>query len=298
VSAARASAQIRKEITVKKNLETPLRCVALSLLLTAACTLAGQPTQAQISAQNGSRGVTFAPEALAAMAEAGHLNHDAAVALHAGRYAEAEATVRQSIALWPINSGVPDEILARALDAQGKEQEALQTYKGMADTGDTFPRNLLPYALLLLKSGRWAQAVSAYNAALPLLASGEVMRANSHFSPDVPEPAALAVAIHIALGLTYGAADDWAGEGQHKEMMAEFSKALQLAPDVDLANYYYGFGWRNLDPKERAKMGSIQQAKAALQKAILLGKGDVKKAAQKVLSDLNKPADKPANKPA
>lgn len=160
----------------------------------------------------------------------------------------------------------------------------------MVEHYDRNPRNLLPYGLLLLKSGQWAQAVTVYNQAIAQFSDKDLLRANSHFSPDVPEPVALAVAIHIAQGLTYNAGDDWAGKGQHKEMMAEFSRALQLAPDADLANYYYGYGWRNLEPAERAKMGSMQQAKAALQKAILLGKANFKEAAQKVLNDLNKPA--------
>ena len=96
----------------------------------------------------------------------------------------------------------------------------------------------------------------------------------------------------------YNAGSDWAGEDQHKEMMAEFGKALQLAPRADLANYYYGFGWERLEPKERARIGSIQQAKASLQKAILIGRADVKEAARKTLKDLNKPAEKPSKKPA
>ena len=229
------------------------------------------------------------PEEQAKAEQAAELAAAAVLALHAGRYAEAVAQARQALSVEPGDS-VPEEVLAAALDAQGKEQEAYQEYhKMVVDEKAQYTRVLLPYALLLLKSGQWGQAVTVYNQAIAQFSEKDLLRANSHFSPDVPEPAALAVAIHIAKGVTYNAGNDWAGES-HKEMMAEFSKALQLAPDADLANYYYGFGWRNLDPKERTKIGSVQQAKAALQKAVLLGKGDVKKAAQKVLKDLNKPA--------
>jgi len=233
------------------------------------------------------------PEQQAKSEHAARLAGAAVLSLHAGRYAQAVEEARTSLSVEP-SDGVPAEVLAAALDAQGKEQEALQAYRTVVEHYDRNPRNLLPYALLLLKSGQWGQAVTIYNAALPRLANGEIMRANSHFSSDVLEPMALAVAIHIARGLTYEAASDWAGESQHKEMMAEFGKALQLAPDSDLANYHYGYGWHSLDPKERANMGSVQQAKAALQKAVLLGKADVKKAARKVLKDLNKPTNKPA----
>ncbi len=251
------------------------------------------------SPQSVSRNINVAPETPEEKErgeQRGVLNHAAAVSLHAGRYAEAEVEARQALSLG-LDSGATYGMLGAALAAQGKTQEALQVYHAMVDGQDRpvgQTRYLLPYALLLLKSGQWAHAVAAYNAALPLLDEGELMRANSHFSPDEPEPVALAVALHIALGLTYSARSDWAGESQHKEMMAEFGKALELAPDADLANYYYGYGWHSLDPKERANMGSVQQAKAALQKAVLLGKADVKKAARKVLKDLNKPTNKPA----
>lgn len=282
---------------MKTNIATLLHWAVLGLLLHATCTLVGQPAQAQAQDMEHRR-VPIPPQAYEASRDSLRLAKTAAASLHAGRDAQAEAEARQALSLDPF-SGVGQEVLAAALDAQGKEQEALQLYHVIVvDQKNDQPRNLVPYALLLLKSGQWAQAVAVYNAALPRLANGEIMRANSHFSPDVPEPMALAVAIHIGRGLTYEAASDWAGESQHKEMMAEFGKALQLAPDSDLANYHYGFGWQNLDPKERAKMGGIQQAKAALQKAILLGKGDLKKAAEKVLKDLNKPATKPASKPA
>ena len=68
-----------------------------------------------------------------------------------------------------------------------------------------------------------------------------------------------------------------------KEAFAEYGKALQLAPDSDLANYYYGVGWNNLSPAERKQFGSFQQAKAALEKAVKLAKGPLKVKAQKAL---------------
>lgn len=275
------------------NLVRSSWCAVLGLLVSAACTLIGQPTQAQIVQQNR----IPLPQAQQAARESLFLARTAAASQHAGNYVQAEVEARQAMST-EILPGVAEEVLAAALDAQGKEQEALEAYRLIINQVDRQPRNLIPYARLLLRSGQWEQAVTVYNASLPRLAEGEIMRANSHFSPDVPEPAALAVALHIAQGLTYKAGDDWAGESQHKEMMAEFGKALQLAPDSDLANYHYGYGWRNLSPKERAKMGSIQQAKASLQKAILLGRADVKEAARKMLDDLNKPADKPGKKPA
>lgn len=263
-------------------------CAALALCLSVAPGVLAQPANP----------TPITPEEEAVMQKAVTLTHDAASSLHAGRSAQAEKEARQALALGK-DSGESEEVLAAALDAQGKDQEALHAYRVMVvDEEAQYPRVLFPYALLLLKSGQWEQAVTVYNRGIAQLSPQDILRANSHFSPDVPEPAALAVAIHIGRGVMYNAGSDWAGEDQHKEMMAEFGKALQLAPGADLANYYYGFGWERLEPKERARIGSIQQAKASLQKAILIGRADVKEAARKTLKDLNKPAEKPSKKPA
>ena len=121
---------------------------------------------------------------------------------------------------------------------------------------------------------------------MPVVHDGDLMTANSHFSPDVPEPAALATALHIARGMIYNATPDWAGEPQNTEAMAEYGKALQLAPDNALGNYFYGAGWQHLSPAERVKFGTLQQAKAHLRKAEKTGNAGVKAAAQKTLKEL------------
>ena len=226
--------------------------------------------------------------------QAGQLDQDAAAALHLGNSVQAEAAAREAIS---INSPdvVASEVLAAALEAQGKDQEALQAYKTVVEHYDRQPRNLLPYAQLLLKSGQWAQAVAIYNEALPSLPDvgphperpivhdGDLITASSHFSPDVPEPAALATALHIARGMIYNSTTGWAGDSLDKEAMAEYGKALQATPDNALANYYYGVGWHKLSPTERVKFGNAEQAKAALKKAASLGDSDVKKMADETL---------------
>ncbi len=146
-----------------------------------------------------------------------------------------------------------------------------------------YPRVLLPFAFLLLKSGQWAQAVAVYNQALPSLGHEELEQITSHFSPDDPQPEALATAIHLERGQLYTDATDWAGELQNTEAMGEYQKALQLAPGNALTNYYYGLGWQKLTPAERVKFGTAQQAKAALQKAAKVGNANVKAAALKAL---------------
>jgi len=233
----------------------------------------------------------------ATTAEATQLKDNAVADLHAGNYALAEMEARESLSLKDI--GVSNEVLASALEAQGKDKEALQEYHVIVvDQKAGYPRVLLPYAQLLLKSGQWRQAVSVYNQALPnlpdasihrqnpFIRDSELIAANSHFSGDVPEPAALATALHIARGMVYSTTISWSGDAQDTEAMSEYKKALQLAPDNALTNYFYGVGWQKLSPAERVKFGTAQQAKAALQKAVKIGNANVRKAAAKALESV------------
>ena len=273
---------------MKKNNQT--NKIMLGFILNGCCLLTGQAAQAQSTEHNR---IPISAEAFAREAEAGQVCRDAAIDLHLGNYARAEDEARQAEAL-DFLAGGPHEVLAAALEAQGKDQEALQAYHFLAMGGQT--RDLLPYAGLLLKSGQWAQALAVYNQALPRLPDvgphleativhdGDVIRASSRFSPDVPEPMALATAIHIARGMVYNNTPSW-GDGayQNTEAMAEYAKALQTAPNNALANYYYGVGLQKLSPTERVKFGTAQQAKAALQKAVKIGNVNVKAAALKAL---------------
>lgn len=207
------------------------------------------------------------------------LTRDATSAMHSGDYAEAESYARASLASG-LDAGFAHETLAAALDAQGKTQEALQAYKVIAEAGGIFPRNLLPYALLSLKVGDWQQAVSAYNKALPLLDNGDIVRRSSNFAPNVPNPTALAAAIHIALGLQ----SDWRGyHGTYQEMnqqtLVQFHQASMIEPSSPLANYGYGL----------KRLGRRAEAQKAFQKAATLGQGDIKEAARKELPETMRP---------
>lgn len=269
---------------MKINKKMLVYSVGLAFLLNASCMMA----EPRVQVLAGSSRLPISPQMRMVSMQADQLDKEAAIALHAGRYAEAESDIRQSIALWPIGSGVSDEILARSLEAQGRDQEALQICKKIVvDRRGSQLRDLIPYSWLLLKSGQWAEAVTVYNQAIPMLGQEELERDSSHFSLDVPNPTALAVAIHLERGRIYSTNCDWAGETQDTEAMVEYGKALQLAPNYGLANYYYGQGWQKLSPAERKQFGTAQQAKAALQKAVKLGKGDVKLAAAKALKSFS-----------
>ncbi len=222
------------------------------------------------------------PKQQAVMEYAARLGGTAAISLRAGRYADAEAAAREALSL-PISppDGAVEEVLASALDAQGKDQEALQQYQTVVEHYDKQPRNLLPYALLLLKSGQWEQALAAYNYDNPH--PDQPGPAGGPFSPDIPQPKELAVALRIALGNCYTYTPDWTGASQTRQAMAEYKKALALDPDSARANYYYGYGWQHLALKGQARASLAPQAKAALQKAAKLGEGDVKKNAEEAL---------------
>lgn len=210
------------------------------------------------------------------------LDQAAITALDTGEYAEAEDDARQSIAVGQ-DSGLAQEVLASSLNAQGRTQEALQAYKVIADGGGAFSRNLVPYARLLLESGQWAQAATIYNRALSDLGTGEPIQAGSHFSPEVPQLRELAVALHVAQGLTDIGDPGWGTRSKREDAMKEFAQAVRLAPNSPLTNYYYGFGWQQLGPKSPMKAAYASQAKEALQKAAALGSGDVKKKAEEAL---------------
>jgi tetratricopeptide (TPR) repeat protein len=242
------------------------------------------------------------PEEQAAFDIQCQLERAAAKELDAGQFAQAEADARQALATCKTDSGMGWEVLAGALDAQGRDREALQVYGHMAARGYNPPRVWLPYALLLLKAGQWAQAVSAYNQALPDVTSGgdlvrassplppnvplprvgDLLRLSNHFSPDMPEPRALATTIHIALALTQIGVDSWGGHDQKDKALAHLQAALTLSPDSDVANYYYAYGLQ--------KLGRTQQARAAFQKTVRMAKGEVKAAAERALSEQKKPA--------
>ncbi len=264
---------------MKTDRKRALHCATLGILFSASCALVGQTAHAQSTQE---RRIPISPAVQEAARQSYLLARIAADDLHAGRYAQAEAEAREAAAM-NFSPGVGQEVLAAALDAQGKDQEALQAYQFVVEHVDGQPRNLLPYAQLLLKSGQWEQAVTVYNKAISQFSERGLVKTNSQFSSTVSEPAALAVAIHLARGLTYMGVCGWANEPQNKEAMAEYGKALQLAPDNALTNFYYGSGWQRLTPAEKAKFGNAAQAKAALQKAAALGTGDVKKNAEESL---------------
>jgi tetratricopeptide (TPR) repeat protein len=259
--------------------------IFIATILTVVGTAKSGAAQTQHSPDHGGVSGSFQPSSTPAWKAKYHkvavFARAATAAMQSGDYAEAEANARAAVATG-YDAGFAQETLAAALDAQGKSQEALQAYKEIANEGGNDPRNLLPYAQLLLKAGDWSGAVSAYNKALPLLDNGDMVRRSSDFAPNVPNPTALAAAIHTALGLQ----SDWRGyHGTYQEMtqqsLVHFQQAAALEPNSPVTNYYVGYGLMRL--------GRRAEAQAAFKKAAALGQGYVREAAQKELPETMRP---------
>ena len=237
-----------------------------------------------VTACTGGQGVTIprpgSPAYKAAQAQAeetGQLDQIATSAVKAKNYAAAEAAARKSLAAGS-DSGIAQEVLACALNAEGKTQEALQAYKTLSDEDSNTPRIRVPYAALLLKMGHWAQAVAIYNQVLPEL--GEPLLSASHFSAAMPQPKELA----LTLLLAQGAVDDnGAVWSTPEKAMGEFTEARRLAPNLDLTSYFYYYGWWSLYPDDPNKTAGAPAAKAALRKAVNSDDPAVKKAADNLV---------------
>ena len=216
-------------------------------------------------------------------------------ALRAKNYKEAEADFRNAIDGFP--SGPAYCGLAECLLAQGHRDEAMQTYRLVivrdehhVNGANPTTRGLLEYAILLSQSGKWAEAVSAYQSALPNLRSDNPSLFIVAFDPDVPQPKVLEISAHIALGQDANYSCNTLGDMENDRAFEEYGKALALMPDSPATNYFYGLGWQNLDPKDRAKLaakpGQREAVKAALEKAAKLGTEEVQVQAKKELARL------------
>lgn len=220
---------------------------------------------------------------------------DGEAALRAKDYAAAEEYFRSSVASFPFGDAYSG--LAEALMSQGHEKEARQIYRMLVirdkqNVGGPYPttRALLEYAVLLSQSKQWAEAISIYQYALPALPKNSQPKYIMAFHPNVPQPLQLETSAHIALGQNANYSYDAVGKRQSVLAFEEYGKALALVPDSPATNYFYGYGWQNLDPKDRAKLaakpGQRDAVKAALEKAAKLGEGEVQTQAKKELGRL------------
>lgn len=229
-------------------------------------------------------------------------------ALHTGDFVAAEQFVREAINI----SDAPwlQYELAQSLSGQGRTADAIQVYRSVIyqkkqDDGTQAtvavsqnPNEMqsgmylgeclsweesedwMRYALLLSQTGQQKEATKIYLKALPLTPLLGDQNKKTLSDTDHMSLSAFQAATHIAIGLcvsqTTGA----------EAAMREYVKAQQLQPDSPLTNYYYGYGWVSLGAVNQPKFASPDQAKAALEKAVTLGTGDVSAAAKVELSQV------------
>jgi tetratricopeptide (TPR) repeat protein len=176
------------------------------------------------------------------MAKVSRLIAAGEAALDNGQFVAAETDARQLIALHWDAVGVGQ--LASALAAQGEDGVAIDEFKTLENEGSSAPSELLPYAILLLKQGQFAEALTVYNKAVPRVGNAQLLLFKGHellaedadFSADNPQPKQLETDIHIAMGLSQ--IDDYgiSGEYSRDKAVAEFRAALKLEPDSPLAH--------------------------------------------------------------
>ena len=189
----------------------------------------------------------------------------------AGKTADALVAYRTAV-YWPLNRDPQAIALSRAMGITSN-------LRGCCGPADAL--GWMKYALLLTQTGQEAEAHTCYVEAAGFL-PGRLHPAAALTADDgTPvSTAGFQSAVHLALGLLGSERDG--GE----QNMAEFSQALKLAPDSAAANYYYGYGWKRLDPQSKTRLADAPQAKAALQKAALADDPNIKKAAGEELRGL------------
>ena len=290
-----------------------MKIITAIFALTAVITAA--PCSAQSNVIHHRKPYVMSPALAARLARDSEMERAGHEALRNGDFVAAEADFRESINASPWARGYFG--LGEALAGQGRTEEAIAVYRSgiygppytVAVLNDIplhgqFNPNVrecpgaagaeawMKYALLLSQTGLSPEAIVIYQKALPQVPAFNEVPIDCFPGNGAPSLTGFQAAIHVALGLCAAHGGDNTvdtAESQYLLAMQEYQKALQLAPESALTNYYYGDGWEYLAPADQAKFGTVQQAKAALQKAVKFGKGEVRIAAQRALQIAMKP---------
>jgi tetratricopeptide (TPR) repeat protein len=252
--------------------------VRLTSLISLSIFLALQSANAQTGGSLGPDPVT--PAEIAAVKAANDAYQVAAVDVDDGKFTVAESAANRAIALGSVKANY---LLSAALVGQGKTKEAMAVYASLYASNESSPRELLPYSLLLLKSGQWDQAVDVYHRTLPrvgtfLYNGANLLTADSYFSYGDPQPVDLETDIHIAMGFTNVYSTGFSpGRYFPDKDLEQYKDALTLEPDSPLANLAYAYGLREL--------GRNAEAVADYQSVASKFTGDIKASALQELSD-------------
>ncbi len=159
----------------------------------------------------------------------------AAICLTSDRADEGIELLQKSLELNPFNPEALNN-LGNALQAQGKDAEAIASYYSAIRLSPNYPEAYNNLGNVQYKQGNFAEAVSSYHRAIEL-------------SPNYSNA-------HCNLG------NAWRSQGNLTAAIASFQRALQINPNY--ANAYYGLG-NALD-----EQGNYEQAIANLGRSIQL----------------------------
>ncbi|GAB4454823.1 MAG: hypothetical protein OHK0029_09970 [Armatimonadaceae bacterium] len=167
-----------------------------------------------------------------------------------GNYKEAIQAFNESITLNP-QSPQSYMGLAKTYTALGQFDDAIAAYRLLLykwegkrfSSYENSPHVLLPFALLLQKQGKWAEAVSVYNHTMPFVDKEKpatyqgrgymfAVRVTQQFSPTVPENRRFEYAANVALAIGYYGGDN------EKEIEQCLNRAVELQPRSPEAHYY------------------------------------------------------------
>jgi choline-sulfatase len=180
-------------------------------------------------------------------AEAIAIQAHAAYALQTGRYAEAEAYLRQLLAEFPCSAGLAFR-LARALFLQHRDAEALGVYKKILAEHPDSAEAHYGMAKLLSRAGRLPEAIhhfrraveaepeyaeACYDLGVALRKTGHGAEALEWFRRAVQiRPTYVDARLNLGAGL--------AAEGRVDEAIEQYREALRLAPDDAAIHYNLG----------------------------------------------------------
>ncbi len=180
------------------------------------------------------------------------------------------------------------EMLIDALLLARRDAEALATFREYVypkpgrkinSSGNQNPDTLLHFALLLAKMGQYEEAIAAYHegeAKVSNLYGGP--RVDLAFFPKAFNKVLFDAAVHTCLGLEARMfRTDPEGVKANAVALAEYRKAIAAKPDFALAYFYLGETLRVVNG------GLSDEARAAYEKAVKLGRGAVVERAQKAL---------------
>jgi len=241
----------------------------------------------QIPVHEHSRRMNTNPDYIKSQQESLKLSSQGHSALFHKNYALAEKELRQSLALDASGGDVNTwGDLGRALDEQGRSEEAYNAYREAYDSptrggSSNFPNDvetLTHYGIMCEDHSQHEAAVRAYNKAAGELNPRQIgVALNVSSDPRKIDAPHLRALLDVMRGLTIGEEKNLVGGQDRKEEALEaFQEAAQQQPNDARIQYYLGYGYQ--------KAGQFSQAHAAFQKAATLDtQGTVKAAATESL---------------